>query len=154
MNAARRSASLASALTLLLLSSVAQAQFRQEPGKSIGTVTTEGDLIVLTLNEGALGSPNLFDLGHRTLRFTPGASGYRVAALPLAWDTDFGPEMTGSDATLKRFAFPFSGQRWSAFSVGMTGSITFAGGSGAARPVSPPSAGDRPNPGGRGAASP
>jgi hypothetical protein len=135
------------ALTLLGAAS-GQAQFRQEPGKAIGTVTTEGDLIVLTLNEGALGSPNLFDLDHRTLRFTPAASGYRVTTLPLAWDTDFGPEMTGSDATLKRFAFPFSGQRWSAFSVGMTGSITFAGGSGPARPVSPPSAGDRPRGGG------
>jgi hypothetical protein len=135
------------ALTLLGAAS-AQAQFRQDPGKSIGTVTTEGDLIVLTLNEGALRAANLFDLDHRTLRFTPSPSGYRVTALPLAWDTDFGPEMTESDATLKRFAFPFSGQRWSAFSVGMTGSITFAGGSGAARPVSPPSAGDRPNRGG------
>jgi hypothetical protein len=126
----------------------AQAQFRQEPGKSIGTITTEGDLIVLTLNEGVLRPANLFDLDHRTLRFTPAVSGYRVETLPLAWDAEFGPEMTGSDATLKRFAFPFSGQRWSAFSVGMTGSITFAGGSGPPRPVSPPSAGDRPIRGG------
>ena len=151
----RRYAVLAHTQALVLLCSAAapapapaQAAFRQEPGKSIGTVTTEGDLIVLTLNEGALGAASLFDLDHRTVRFTPAASGYRVTTLPLAWDTDFGPEMTGSDATLQRFAFPFSGQRWSAFSVGMTGSITFAGGSGAARPVSPQSAGDRLNRGG------
>jgi hypothetical protein len=140
---------LAGALVLLCATPAsAQAQFRQEPGKSIGTVTTEGDLIVLTLNEGALGAASLFDLDHRTLRFTPAASGYRVTTVPFAWDTEFGPEMTESDATLKRFAFPFSGQRFTAFSVGMTGSITFAGGSGVARPVSPPSAGDRPNRGG------
>ena len=133
---------------LMLCSAPAQAQFREQPGKSIGTVTTEGDLIVLTLNEGALGAASPFDLDHRTLRFTPAASGYRVTTLALAWDTDFGPEMTGSDATLKRLAFPFSGQRWTAFSVGMTGSITFASGSSAVRPVSRPSAGDAPNRGG------
>ena len=104
----RRYAVLAHTQALVLLCSAAapapapaQAAFRQEPGKSIGTVTTEGDLIVLTLNEGALGAASLFDLDHRTVRFTPGASGYRVTTLPLAWDTDFGPEMTGSDATLQ-----------------------------------------------------
>jgi hypothetical protein len=35
---------------------VVQAQGRQEPGRSIGTVSTQGDLIVLTLDEGALGT--------------------------------------------------------------------------------------------------
>jgi hypothetical protein len=42
------------------------------------------------------------------------------------WDPEFGPEMTGSQAMLKNFAFPFSGKSWNSFSVGMTGSMTFA----------------------------
>ena len=33
--------------------------------------------------------------------------------------------MTGSQATLKNFEFPFSGKSWNTFSVGMTGSMTF-----------------------------
>jgi hypothetical protein len=37
------------------------SQGRQEPGRSIGTATTQGNLIVMTLNEGALGHANLFD---------------------------------------------------------------------------------------------
>ena len=44
-----------------------------EPGRSIGTISTQGDLIVMTLNEDALGKANLFDLVRRTLRFTPQA---------------------------------------------------------------------------------
>src|SRR5262249_39659914 len=38
--------------------SIARAQSRQEPGHSIGTVTTQGNLIVMTLNQGALGKAN------------------------------------------------------------------------------------------------
>ena len=79
----RRYAVLAHTQALVLLCSAAapapapaQAAFRQEPGKSIGTVTTEGDLIVLTLNEGALGAASLFDLDHRTVRFTVGGQTY------------------------------------------------------------------------------
>jgi hypothetical protein len=102
-----------------------QAQFRQEPGESIGTITTQGNLIVMTLNEGVLGTANLFDLGHHTLRFTPDGSRFRVENLPLQWDPAFGAEMTGSQATLKGFAFPFSGKRWNSLSVGVTGSMTF-----------------------------
>ena len=101
------------------------AQRLQEPGKSIGKISTHGNLIVMTLDEGVLGKANLFDLGHHTLRFTPDGSGYRVENLPLQWDSDFGPAMTGSQATLKNFAFPFSGKTWNTFSVGMTGSMTF-----------------------------
>ena len=36
-----------------------QAQYRQEPGRSLGTVTTQGNLIIMTLDEGVLGKPNL-----------------------------------------------------------------------------------------------
>lgn len=110
---------------VFLLSSVANAQRFQEPGKSIGTISTQGNLIVMTLNEDVLGKANLFDLAHHTLRFTPDGSGYRVENLPVQWDSEFGPAMAGSQATLKDFAFPFSGKRWSTFSVGMTGSMTF-----------------------------
>ena len=93
-------------------SSVGGAQFRQEPGRSIGTITTQGNLIVMTLNEGVLGKANLFDLAHRTLRFTPDGGGYRVENLPEQWDAEFGSRMTNSRATLAGFAFPFSGKSW------------------------------------------
>ena len=63
---------------------ITYAQGAQTPGRSIGTISTEGDLIVMTLNEGALGSANPFDLGGRTLRFTPGAGGYRGENRPVA----------------------------------------------------------------------
>ncbi|HEV3198747.1 MAG TPA: hypothetical protein VGZ73_12585 [Bryobacteraceae bacterium] len=79
----------------------------------------------MTLDQGVLGKANLFDLGHHTLRFTPDGSRFRAENLALQWDSEFGPEMTGSEATLKNFAFPFSGRTWSSFSVGITGSMTF-----------------------------
>ncbi|HEY1730918.1 MAG TPA: hypothetical protein VGG15_04175 [Terriglobales bacterium] len=103
----------------------AVAQDRNTPGKSIGTVTTQGNLIILTLNENVLNKPHLFDLSHRTLRFTPDGSGYRVETLPEAWDKDFGDELENPHATLSKISFPFSGQKWNEFSVGVTGSITF-----------------------------
>jgi hypothetical protein len=113
-------------LTLMLLGPFAvNAQYRQEPGRSIGTVGTQGNLIVLTLDEDVLGKANLFNLAHHTLRFTPRGSQYSVETIPWQWDTEFGTEMPGSQATLKSFAFPFSGKSWSLFSVGITGSITF-----------------------------
>jgi hypothetical protein len=103
----------------------ARAQYGQEPGHSIGTVTRQGNLIVLTLNEDVLGKANLFNLAHHTLRFTPEGSRYRVETIPLQWNSEFGQEMPGSDASLKNFAFPFSGKNWTSFSIGLTGSITF-----------------------------
>ena len=109
------------------------AQPRLEQGRSIGTIATQGDLIVMTLDEGVLGSANLFDLSRRTLRFTPVAGGYRGENLPLEWDGEFGAEMSGAPLTIQNFAFPFSGQSWKQLSVGVTGSITF-GASGAAPP--------------------
>jgi hypothetical protein len=116
-------------LTLIFASFVlheaALGQGRGEPGKSIGTVSVRGDLILLTLNEGALGKADLFDLAHRTLRFTPDGAQYRAETAAFQWDSDFGPEMASGEATLKNFAFPFSGKAWNAFSVGMTGSMTF-----------------------------
>lgn len=101
------------------------AQARQDPGRSIGTVTTQGNLIVMTLNEGALGRANLFDLARRTLRFTPEGAGYRAENLALQWDSDFGAEITNPQVTLHNFAFPFSGKTWDSLSVGTTGSVSF-----------------------------
>ena len=110
-------------LVLNLGSSYAEQQ--KTPGQSIGQVSTNGDLIVIELDRAALGQPNLFDLVGRTLRFSPAGSRYRVTNQTLQWESDYGVELTGSDVSLQRFTFPFSGQRWSSFSVGTTGSIRF-----------------------------
>ena len=67
----------------------------------------------------------MFDLVRHTLRFTPEGTGYRAENLALQWDPEFGAEMSGSQAALKSFAFPFSGKTWNSFSVGVTGSIAF-----------------------------
>jgi hypothetical protein len=95
------------------------------PGRSIGQASTNGDLIVVELDRAALGQPNLFDLLGRTLRFSPAGSGYRVTNQTLQWEADYGVELAGSDVRLQRFMFPFSGQRWSSFSAGTTGSVRF-----------------------------
>jgi hypothetical protein len=87
-------------------------------------------MIVMTLDEGVLGKANLFDLGQRTLRFTPDGPGYRVANLPVEWDSDFGPEMQTAQVTLHNFQFPFSEKNWDTFSVGATGSIRFGAAAG------------------------
>lgn len=109
----------------LLPSNSLRAQGREEPGKSIGKATVVGNLILLELNKGALGQQNLFDLGHRTLRFTPDGSGYRVENIPLQWDADFGQQLSSSQVVLHNFQFPFAGKSWDSLSVGITGSIRF-----------------------------
>ena len=105
--------------------SYAQDDEQMEQGHPIGKVSTQGDLIVMELDEGALGKAHLFDLVGRTLRFTPDGSRYRIESGSLQWDSNFGSELTGAEATLHQFAFPFSGQRWTSFRVGTTGSIRF-----------------------------
>ena len=141
------SLAMAAAFLALLAPAPARAQFNREPGKSIGKVTTRGDLIVLTLDEDALGPENLFDLDHRTLRFTPGKGGYHVENVALKWDPDYGAAMPNDRATLTKFAFPFSGKSWRTFSVGVTGSMTFGEESGG-RGVVAQSIGDSRNRGG------
>src|SRR5262245_56446990 len=116
----RRVSALA-ALAALPFSLLAQRQ----PGRPIGKVTTIGNLIHLQLDEGAIAPERLFDLDHRTLRFTPDGSGYRVENAALVWDADFGPALTGA-ATLKNFTFPFAGKTWDTLNVA-TGAITFGG---------------------------
>src|SRR5215469_15465832 len=117
-----------------LLPHYTHAQMRFEPGRSIGKVSTQDQLIVLELDEGVLGKANLFDLAGRTLRFMPehhqsGATGagYRLHNLPLQWNEELGPEIHGSDVRLENLQFPFSGKVWSTFSVGSNGSIRFGG---------------------------
>src|ERR1041384_5812720 len=101
----------------ILMRSDLGAQGRGEPGKSIGSISVRGNLIVMTLNEGVLGKASLFDLVHHTLRFTPEGSLYRAENASWQWDPDFGPELAGSQATLKNFSFPFSGKSWNSLSV-------------------------------------
>jgi hypothetical protein len=113
--------------------SIAFGQGRQEPGKSIGSIAVRGNLIVMTLDEGVLGKASLFDLVHHTLRFTPEGSQYRAENIAWQWDSEFGAEMTGSQAALKQFEFPFSGKSWDTFSVGVTGSLTFGDSAGGGR---------------------
>ena len=114
------------ALCLIVIAPIlSSAQETNIPGHSIGKVSLNGNLIVVELNEGALGKANLFDLAGRTLRFTPEGSRYRVENVPLHWDAGFGPELTGGGFDLHEFAFPFSGKSWTSFLVGTSGSIRF-----------------------------
>ncbi|HXW91766.1 MAG TPA: hypothetical protein VEK33_14540 [Terriglobales bacterium] len=105
--------------------SYAQDAETTEPGHSIGKVTTQGDLIVMELDDDALGKANPFDLVDKTLHFIPTGSRYQLESTTLQWDSDFGSELQGDEVTLHQFAFPFSGQRWNSFHVGRTGSIRF-----------------------------
>lgn len=114
-----------------MMAAAACAQDRMSPGKSLGTVTTRGNLIILTLDEDALGKPHLFDLEHQTVRFTPEGARYRVETIAEQWDKDFGAEVHDPHVTLTKTAFPFSGKTWSSLSVGVTGSITFGDAAGA-----------------------
>ncbi|MBO0861915.1 MAG: hypothetical protein J2P21_26180 [Chloracidobacterium sp.] len=103
----------------------AQSQGRQEPGRSIGAIRTQGDLIVMTLDEGVLGKANMFDLVGRTLRFIPEGAGYRAENVALKWDPEFGAALNSSQVALHSFAFPYSGKNWNSLSIGVTGSISF-----------------------------
>jgi hypothetical protein len=110
---------------LLLAVRLSHTQGDNDLGHSIGKVSIDGKLIVMELDEGALGRANLFDLSGHTLRLTPEGSRYQVENRPLQWDSDFGPALNGAEATLHQFAFPFSGKTWNSFLVGTSGSIRF-----------------------------
>lgn len=69
---------------VLALVSPASLPARRPPRHPIGKVTTIGNLIHLELDSGAVAPERLFDLDHRTLRFTPGGTGYRVYLMGLA----------------------------------------------------------------------
>ena len=102
---------------------------RQAPGRSIGKISTQGDLIVFELDEDALGRVNMFDLGKHTLRFSPDGGGYRVEQTAFAWDVDFGSEAPPrTPVPLRNFSFPFSGSKRDTLNVDTTGSIGFGNG--------------------------
>ena len=92
-------------------------------------VTARGDnLIILELGADELVPGNPFDLEGKTLRFTPEGAGYRIEAIPLKWDPNFGSEIEGfpsAEVTLNNFPFPFSGITWSKVFVSTFGNITF-----------------------------
>jgi hypothetical protein len=114
---------------LCVVSAAASQQGRQDPGKPIGSITTQGNLIVFTLNEGALSHANLFDLVRHTLRFTPENGGYRAENTAFAWDAEFGDQPAArTPVTLHNFTFPFSGKNWDALTVDTAGTIGFGGG--------------------------
>ncbi|HEX8810427.1 MAG TPA: hypothetical protein VF742_00415, partial [Terracidiphilus sp.] len=94
------------ALIAMAAGALVPAQERMTPGHSIGTVTTHGNLIILSLDENALGKSHFFDLAHRTVRFTPEGARYRAEALPEAWDNEFGTEMKDPRAKLSKLTFP------------------------------------------------
>src|SRR5215216_31213 len=87
-------------------------EVKQVPGRKIGSVTTQGNVIVLELDSGVIADHNLFDLDKRTLRFTPAAGGFRVENLALHWDTAKGTAIQGNTVRLTKFSFPFSGKSW------------------------------------------
>jgi hypothetical protein len=72
-------------IVALLLMPVSAQDQQPAAGKAIGSISTHGDLVVLTLDDGALGRANLFDLAKRTLRFTPESDGYRVENAAFEW---------------------------------------------------------------------
>jgi hypothetical protein len=108
-----------------LLLTMTATQARDDAGHSIGKVSTRGNVVVVELNEGALGKKNLFNLAGRTLRFIPQGRRYRVQTGPLRWESGAGSQPAGPAVTLHQFAFPFSGKRWTSFLVGTSGSIRF-----------------------------
>ena len=126
----------------------ALAQERDVPGRPIGKVSVDGNLILMELDPGALGQQKLFDLGQRTLRFKLGSEGYRVENLPLRWDADFGQALSRHQVALHNFSFPFSGKTWNSFSVGVTGSIRFTPESNAPADYTGPGFGPRGDEGG------
>src|SRR4029077_5313611 len=117
------------AAAVACLAAVGVAQNVPAPGKSLGRISTQGELIVFELDEGALGQSNLFDLARQTLRFTPENGGYRVERTAFAWDADFGGQAPPrTPVSLHNFSFPFSGTTWDALAVDTTGSIGFGSG--------------------------
>jgi hypothetical protein len=109
-------------------------EVKQVPGRKIGNVTTQGNLVLLELDEGVIGNHNLFDLDKRTIRFTPvspanggDSGGFRVENRPLEWNAATGSPLSGDTVRLARFTFPFSGKTWETLQVQNTGIIGFGG---------------------------
>ena len=82
---------------LIACSMPALAQGRQEPGRSIGSVATQDELIVMTLDKDVLGKVNFFDLVRHTLRFTPDGTGSAPKTCPLS-----GTRSSATNSTVPR----------------------------------------------------
>src|SRR5215213_5158485 len=100
------------------------APAQPQPGSTIGRVSTRDKLIVLEIDSGVIAPEHLFDLDHRTLRFTPDGAGYRIENVPVVWDAAFGDAAPNGPVALRAVRFPFSGRQWDTLSV-QTGTITF-----------------------------
>src|SRR3954453_7047609 len=81
-----------------------------QPGRMSGKATARDKLIVLELDTGVIAPEHLFDLDHRTVRFTPDGSKYRIENVPVVWDSAFGNAQQGGTVALHNFTFPFSGK--------------------------------------------
>ena len=122
MTPSQRGRLLAAVIGFIVLPAALLAQ--RAPGRPIGKVSTIGNLIHIEMAEDAVTPEHLFDLDHKTLRFTPEGAGYRVENIKLKWDDEFGTALTTPTVTLKNFAFPFSGKSWNELNVA-TGAVTF-----------------------------
>ena len=71
-----------------------------EPGRAIGKVSTNGDVIVMEFDDSALGKTNLFDLVGHTRRFTPERSGYRPNGGSVTGDDNWTPRVHDHEPTL------------------------------------------------------
>src|SRR5262249_22448046 len=91
--------------SVLMAGLVTAPQERDAPGRTIGKVSVMGNLILMELDKNALGEQNLFDVGGKTLRFTPGSAGYRVETVPLRWDAEFGQALNDHQVALHNFSF-------------------------------------------------
>lgn len=100
----------------------------QMSGRSIGTVTTQGDLIIVELSPDAVPLPDLFDLEGFTLHFTPESEGYRAEKRRLRWDPELGAEVEGAPMALEHFPFPMAGSLWDSMYVNPLGTVSFGGG--------------------------
>jgi hypothetical protein len=86
---------------LLLYSSLSYTQEEEvEPGRAIGKVSTNGDVIVTEFDDSALGKTNLFDLVGHTRRFSPERSGYRPNGGSVTGDDNWTPRVHDHEPTL------------------------------------------------------
>lgn len=125
MKTARRLAPPVAILLSLGLAAAANPAHGQMQGRSIGSVTTRGELILIELDTDAVALPNLFDLEGRTLRFVSESRGYRAENLPLQWEPDFGERLETPKVALEHFAFPMGGRTWDSVFVNPLGTISF-----------------------------
>ena len=89
--------------------------------------TTADNQFLLELTPEDTTPANPFDLGGRTLVFTPdGHGGYSRAVQSVTWEDNLGlPVADREEVQLRSFQFDFAGQRWGSFFISRQGLITF-----------------------------